>query len=269
MLHLLRNRHERIGNLTMDRLFYNNERRQRHGVLRWGEYLLLTIGFICVGWVGYSYVESYVYQNYENYTLEQMLKGRQPSVSGYVGSVLGGHANTSQEDLKTEEPGTPAAVQQAERSTPPAAPVQPVDGLLGRMEIPRLNISAIVREGADLKTLKHAVGHLPETALPGQPGNFALAAHRDTFFRNLRWVRKGDRIQMVTPNGTFEYQVESTKIVWPSNVEVLRPTPDPAMTLVTCYPFNYIGSAPKRFVVRARQIVTEAEAEPERRQKGS
>lgn len=254
----------------MDTIFGNNEP-SRNRILRWGEYALLTAGFICVGWVGYSYLESYVYQSYENYSLDQMLKGKQPSVSGYVGSVLSGHSSTTTDNAQVQDeakPQAPAAPDVTAR-TAPARPVKPVDGLLGRVEIPRLNISAIVREGADLKTLKHAVGHFPETSLPGQPGNFALAAHRDTFFRNLRGVRRGDRIQMVTPNGTFEYEVESTKVVRPTNVEVLKPTPDPSLTLVTCYPFDYIGSAPKRFIVRARQVVTEAKVEPERTQKGS
>jgi sortase A len=258
----------------MDTIFGTNEPRNK--ILRWGEYVLLTAGFICLGWVGYSYLETYVYQGYESYSLDQMLKGKQPTMSGYVGSVLSGRgsstpSDTAQDTQDTQEeakPEAPAAPDVTARHAP-ARPVTPANGLLGRVEIPRLNISAIVREGVDHKTLKHAVGHLPETALPGEPGNFAIAAHRDTFFRNLRGVRKGDRIHMVTPNGTFEYQVETTKIVWPTNVDVLKPTPDPSLTIVTCYPFNYIGSAPKRFVVRARQIVTEAKAEHSRTQKGS
>jgi len=235
--------------------------------LRWAEYVLLTAGFICMGWVGYSYLETYVFQSYETYTLNEMLKGRQPSVSGYVDSILSGrgdYASTEGEEVTREM--TPEPPKSADNGRRGPRAVRPVDGLLGRIDIPRLRISAIVREGVDLKTLKHAVGHVPETALPGQPGNVAIAAHRDTFFRNLRGVKKGDRIQMVTPSGTFEYQVESTKIVWPTNVDVLRPTLQPAITLVTCYPFNYVGSAPKRFIVRARQVVTEAKADA---QKGS
>jgi sortase A len=133
--------------------------------------------------------------------------------------------------------------------------------LVGRIEIPRLNISAVVREGADHKTLKNAAGHLPGTPLPGQQGNVAIAAHRDTFFRALKGVRKGDEISVVTPSGTFEYQVESMKIVLPTNVEVIEPTKESALTLITCYPFYYVGSAPKRFIVRARQIATEAQNE--------
>jgi LPXTG-site transpeptidase (sortase) family protein len=126
--------------------------------------------------------------------------------------------------------------------------------VVGRVEIPRLKIAAVVRSGVDDKTLKRAVGHVPSTALPGQPGNVGLAAHRDSFFRNLSGVRNGDTIRIVTPEGSFAYQVESTSIVTPKNVEVLDPTKENALTLVTCYPFNYVGSAPKRFIVRAKQI---------------
>ena len=129
---------------------------------------------------------------------------------------------------------------------------------VGKVEIPRLKIAAVVRSGVDNQTLKRAVGHVPTTALPGHPGNVGLAAHRDSFFRNLKGVRKGDVIRMITPEGEFEYTVQSTKIVTPKNVEVLDPTPENALTLVTCYPFNYVGSAPKRFIVRAKQVVPAA-----------
>ena len=120
--------------------------------------------------------------------------------------------------------------------------------------MPRLRISAIVKYGSDDKTLKRAVGLVPGTALPGHPGNVGIAAHRDTFFRNLRGVKLGDTIRMTTPTGTWEYQVESTQIVRPKDVHVLAATAEPVITLVTCYPFNYVGNAPKRFIVRAKQI---------------
>jgi sortase A len=111
-----------------------------------------------------------------------------------------------------------------------------------------------VREGSDDKTLKRAAGHVPYTALPGEHGNVGIAAHRDSFFKNLKKIREGDVIKMKTSWGMYEYEVESLSIVMPKNVEVLDPTPAPTMTLVTCYPFNYVGSAPKRFIVRARQV---------------
>jgi sortase A len=130
--------------------------------------------------------------------------------------------------------------------------VPPPEGsLIGRVEVPRLGVSAIVREGDDAATLRRAVGHIPETALPGEPGNLALAGHRDTFFRGLRHVRTGDRIAVRTPNAVYEYEVVETRVVEPADVSVLADTPRQTLTLVTCYPFGYVGPAPKRFIVRA------------------
>ena len=124
-------------------------------------------------------------------------------------------------------------------------------GTLGRIEIPRLRLSVMTREGADAATLRRAVGHVPSTALPGEPGNAAFAGHRDTFFRKLRDVRKGDEIVFTTAAGKHRYVVSDLRVVPPSDISVLEPTERPVLTLVTCYPFNYIGSAPERFIVRA------------------
>jgi sortase A len=123
--------------------------------------------------------------------------------------------------------------------------------VIGRLEVPRLGLSAIAREGVDSRTLRTAVGHVPETALPGEPGNAAFAAHRDTFFRKLKDIRPGDRVVVTTPDGVHEYVVEKTRVVPPADVSVLEPTAGAALTLVTCYPFDYVGSAPERFIVRA------------------
>jgi sortase A len=125
--------------------------------------------------------------------------------------------------------------------------------MIGRLEIPRVSVSVIVLEGADSSVLDVAAGHIPGTALPGLNGNVGIAAHRDTFFRSLREIRTQDRLSFKTPAGIFQYAVESTEVVEPSNTEVLRQTASQELTLVTCYPFNYIGSAPKRFIVHARQ----------------
>ena len=126
--------------------------------------------------------------------------------------------------------------------------------MIGRLDIPRVNVSVIVLEGTDSSVLDVAAGHIPGTALPGLNGNIGIAAHRDTFFRSLREIRPQDRLSFKTPGASFEYAVESTEVVEPSNTEVLRQTASQELTLVTCYPFNYIGSAPKRFIVHARQL---------------
>jgi len=135
---------------------------------------------------------------------------------------------------------------------------------IGRLEIPRLGLSAVVLEGSDTGTLRLGVGRLASSSLPGEPGNVVLAAHRDTFFRPLRNIRAGDQISLRTPQGTFPYTVDWTKVVDPSDTGVLQPTPAPSLTLVTCYPFSYIGPAPQRFIVRALPLAApKATAMPE------
>lgn len=123
--------------------------------------------------------------------------------------------------------------------------------LVGRIDVPRLKLSAMAREGVDVRTLRGSVGHVPGTALPGATGNAAFAAHRDTFFAALKGIRKGDAVLVTTPDGVHRYAVTGTRIVDPTEVSVLAPTQGSILTLVTCYPFDYIGSAPKRFVVQA------------------
>ena len=126
--------------------------------------------------------------------------------------------------------------------------------VIGEMEVPRLGLKTIFVQGDSPRILRRAVGHLPATALPGEAGNVALAGHRDTVFRPLRGIQPGDAITIKTPDGEFEYQVESTEVVWPSDVQVLQPSRENTLTLVTCFPFYYVGPAPKRFIVHARQI---------------
>lgn len=134
--------------------------------------------------------------------------------------------------------------------------------VIGRLSIPAASVDAIVSEGVDEKTLRRAIGHIPNTALPGQPGNVGLAAHRDTFFRGLKDLQLADPIQLITTNGTFEYVVEELRIVEPTETGVLAPGPEPTLTLVTCYPFDYIGSAPQRYIVRARGVAQPAARRP-------
>jgi sortase A len=139
---------------------------------------------------------------------------------------------------------------------PPAAPISPPDagGILGRLEIPRLGLSVMVVEGAGAKELKRAAGHIPGTALPGQTGNIGIAGHRDTFFRPLRGVRRNDTISLITIQKINHYRVESTEVVAPEDVQVLNPVGHDVLTLVTCFPFNYVGPAPKRFIVHAERM---------------
>ena len=128
-------------------------------------------------------------------------------------------------------------------------------GLIGRLEIPRLGLSVVVVEGVDQSTLRRSAGHIPGTALPGQPGNVGISGHRDTLFRPLRNIRKDDAITVTTVFGEYRYRVVSTRIVAPTDVSVLDPGKDEVLTLVTCYPFYFIGPAPSRFIVRAERMI--------------
>jgi sortase A len=125
---------------------------------------------------------------------------------------------------------------------------------VGQVEIPRLHLSVMIFEGDDAGILKQGAGHIPGTALPGASGNTGIAAHRDTYFRPLRTIQAKDVITLKTQTGTSQYAVTGTEIVPPSDIGVLAPAPGRDLTLVTCYPFYYVGSAPKRFIVHARKI---------------
>lgn len=153
----------------------------------------------------------------------------------------------------------------AEAPPPPPAPIGPAElawvlpppppargDLLGRLEIPRLGVSSIICEGDDDATLRLCVGHIPGTALPSDDAsNVALAGHRDSFFRKLGRLRPGDVLRLTTPEGSRDFRVEWGGVVSPEDTVVLDPSASPSLTLVTCYPFHFIGAAPRRYVVRA------------------
>jgi sortase A len=130
----------------------------------------------------------------------------------------------------------------------------PTNTVVGRLTIPRLHLSAMVREGDRETTLSLALGHIPGTALPGERGNVGVAGHRDELFRGLKDIRQDDVIWFETVGGNYAYQVEDTEIVKPEDVGVLKAGKHSELTLVTCYPFYYIGSAPDRFIVKARRV---------------
>ena len=143
-------------------------------------------------------------------------------------------------------------------ATPTHPPGKAEGSLVGRIDIPRLDLSVVVFEGTSDQTLARGVGHLRGSAGPGERGNLVLAGHRDTFFRALRNIRQGDEVNIMGPQGEFSYHVESTSIVEPDQTEVLKPGDGSTLTLITCYPFRYIGNAPQRFIVRATKVGGEA-----------
>jgi sortase A len=184
-------------------------------VARWIQRALFTIGFVLLGFCGAAWLHSRAQQAAGNRELDRIL---------------------------SEKPRNTVKSSIAEGD------------MVGRVEIPKLRLSAVVFQGTDDKVLDRGVGHLDGSALPGEPGNVVLAAHRDTFFRSLRNIQRGDAITVTTPSGPRQYQVDSTEIVDPTETAVAGPTRQPTLTLITCYPFYFVGHAPKRFIVRARAL---------------
>lgn len=190
----------------------------------WLERVLLVVGGLCICYYAYVQAETYLYQQLETRELDAILASAPPRAAS--------------------PPDAPR----------PVRPAPAPGSAIGRIEIPRLGVSAVLRAGSDAKTLRLAVGHIPGTALPGEAGNVGLAGHRDTFFRRLRDIRPDDEIRVTTAEGVFSYRVEQTIVVNPQDVWVLDPTARPSLTLVTCFPFTYVGSAPQRFIVRAASL---------------
>jgi sortase A len=146
-------------------------------------------------------------------------------------------------DQSLWSPGRVRAWKESLRSKAPAP--------LAVLRIPKIGLEVPVLEGTDDLTLNRGVGHIRGTAAPGAPGNLGIAGHRDGFFRGLKDVAPGDAIELQSLTGYETYVVQSLVIVEPEDVSVLGPTPSPSLTLVSCYPFYYVGSAPQRYIVRA------------------
>jgi sortase A len=196
--------------------------------LVWCQYALLVLGFSALGYCAVVVTKAALYQTWAN---QQLLR-----------DPVGGLREPSQ-------PGIPGF---------DASRVQPSKiregSLVGKIEIPRIHLSAMIAEGTSRRVLEEAAGHVTDTALPGQAGNVAVAGHRDTFFRRLGQLKVGDVIKLTTPGGQYLYRVRFTDVVTPDETWVLEPDSGQTLTLVTCYPFYFVGSAPKRFVVRARRL---------------
>jgi sortase A len=194
-------------------------RARTNPVLRWSGNVFLIIGLLALSYVGFALLDARLYQTEQARRFERVLK--ETNLARAESPVVAVSA------------GSP----------------------LGRIEISSVGLTAMVLEGADEGTLRRAVGRIPGTSLPGQRGNVALAGHRDTFFRGLRKIRVNDEITLTTLSGIYRYRVDSTKVVKPEETEVLEADGDDILTLVTCYPFNFVGSAPMRFIVRAHRVL--------------
>jgi sortase A len=230
--------------------------RARLRALEWTFLLVGLLALDCFVWVNTS---SVLYQSYEDWAFDQTLRGINPTITGFVREEAQRLDSHEQDKPETAEAPMPSAPTIGPHLTAPPAP----RSVIGRLEIPRLKVGVMVREGADERTLSTAVGHIPGTAMPGNIGNVGLAGHRDTFFRALRDIRADDTIEFQTTDGTYRYLVTSTKIVTPRDVSVLKASGGETLTLVTCYPFYYVGSAPQRFIVHATQVKTSQRPRPQ------
>jgi sortase A len=210
--------------------------RRTRSILRWSGHFFSLIGILALGYVGFVLGYSRLYQAYLNRQFEQELKMARPPAG---------------RDQKPPTSTVPPAPSEADRARVESA--APAGSLLGRIEISTIGLSAMILEGTDANALRRAVGHIPRTALPGNQGNVAIAGHRDTFFRGLRNIQKDDEITLTTLNGTDRYRVDSTQVVEPEDVWVLNHSDESILTLVTCYPFFFVGPAPQRFIVRAHR----------------
>jgi len=199
----------------------------RQGLV-WAKWMLFAAGVAMLAYFGFVVMEAWTFQNREQHDLARLLDDRQ-------------QADQTGRQTKSL----------ASEGNPPAAAI---DGLIGRIEISRLGLSTIVMEGTTPTILRRAAGHIPGTAFPGQPGNVGISGHRDTLFRPLRNIRMNDTITLTTLSGEYRYRVVSTKVVSPREVGVLASGPNEVLTLVTCYPFYFVGPAPYRFIVRAERV---------------
>jgi sortase A len=192
-------------------------------LLKWSQRVLLAGATLMLGYCAFALVNTWTFQHRQSQTLERLLHdglpGNEPSVKSLAPAGIG------------------------------------PDGLVGRIEVERLGLSVVIVEGTDEPELSRAAGHIVGTALPGQSGNVGIAAHRDTLFRPLRKIQRDDVIKVTTLGGEYRYRVVSTKVVPPEDIAVLNSDGTEILTLVTCYPFYFVGSAPKRFIVRAARIL--------------
>jgi sortase A len=208
--------------------------------LCWSRYLFFALGILALGYVGFVLVDARLFQTDQSRRFQQALDGLKPPIIGDQ------PLHESSIALKPAE----ADHVRAERMDMSGTGDRP----LGRIEISAIGLSAMIMEGTDARTLRRAVGHIPGTPLPGQRGNVAITGHRDTFFRPLLHIHKDDEIRLTTLRGSYRYLVDSLKVVEPEDIKVLDNSDDAILTLVTCYPFYFVGPAPKRFIVRAHMI---------------
>ncbi len=185
--------------------------------LRWSGRLLFITGIVALGYVAFTLLDARLYQVSAKRSLENQIQ-----------------LSKTQPEIRLSR-----TIKEG--------------GMLGRLDIPRIGLSVAVLQGTSSRTLRLGAGHIAGTALPGTIGNSAIAGHRDTFFRALKDVREQDELQLLTPTGLSRYRVDWVRVIEPGDLSVLAASTQTEITLVTCYPFYFLGAAPNRFVVRAHR----------------
>jgi sortase A len=202
----------------------------------WIERVAWSIGVVAIGWWAAASVAG--------------TRGARQEVERFAAIQAGAVGDPAAPDQSLWSPERVRAWRET-RTTEAPAP-------LALLRIPRIGLEVAVLEGTDDWTLNRAAGHIEDTPTPGAGGNSGIAGHRDGFFRGLKDIRPGDGIEIETVGSIERYTVERTWVVAPEDVSVLDPTATPSITLVTCYPFYFVGPAPQRFIVRAVRTETAA-----------
>jgi LPXTG-site transpeptidase (sortase) family protein len=228
------------------------------------ERVLTIVGIVCLAYYAYQTAEARNFQREQTRAFEALL---QESAAGQQSTATraGEEVDRSDELSPAAESSSsarresrPVVARRRELPNPDASARATahakLSGVFALLDIPRLKVSSPVVAGDAGGVLKVAVGHLPDTPKPWEPGNSAFAAHRDGLFRPLRNVRVGDEVRVRTERGDFVYRVVDTRIVEPTDLSVLASTATPSLTLITCYPFNLVGDAPQRFIVHAERV---------------
>lgn len=220
---------------------------------RWIERAFLGAGMVCLSLFGAATLHGRVGQAYASWSFDRALEGRPATTAAFLAHVAGASPDislASQVGADTRKDWSAQRVLAFERAEAAAGRKPPI----GRLEIPSLDLAVMVLDGTDEPTLNRAVGRIAGTAMPGEIGNVGIAGHRDGWFRALRNVSPGEEIVLRTLDGRYRYRVEEIEIVDPGDTSVLEPTRAARLTLVTCYPFYWMGNAPQRYIVKAELI---------------
>ena len=220
---------------------------------RWVERALAVLGVVCLAYYGYQTTEAHNFRREQAAAFEALLDAAPVTdVTARPAAVSDSVRHALPDDERARSTHSSDRKESAGKvTTAPATPRLDGEHVMALLHIPRLDLSSVVLSGDGDDVLDVAVGHLPDTPKPWEPGNSALAAHRDGLFRPLRNIRVGDEIRVRSTHGELVYHVRETKVVAPDDLSVLAPTDTQTLTLITCYPFNYVGNAPKRFIVHA------------------